>query len=129
MNNTTKTYSEASNTNYNSDNCKNSSGNKRKHNEFSQHGKENVVKFCERHGIEYIPIALTIFTKIDENGKKTKTKALEKDFLGCRPKQTDFDEKPDLVKRRVSRFKNYPREYTHVAMQTFITEFFLYIYI
>ena len=67
--------------------------------------------------------------QIDENGKETKTKALEKDFLGCRPKQMDFDEKPDLVKRRVSRFKNYPREYTHVAMQTFITEFFLYIYI
>ena len=72
MTNSTKTYSEASNTDCTSYDCKNSSGSKRKHDEFSQHGKENVVKFCERHGIEYIPIVLTISTKIDENGKETK---------------------------------------------------------
>lgn len=95
MTNTTK-HSPASNSyNNSSNNCNNNSSNKRSHAEFSRHGKQNVVEFCERHGIEYIPIVLTISTKIDENGKETKTKDLEKYFLCYRPKQIDFEEKPD----------------------------------
>ena len=73
---------------------------------------QDVVEFCD--GIDYIPLHVKIVTGTD--GKKAKL--LQHDFLGYKPKQTDFEKNPGVVKTRVERFKEYPSEYTHIGIDT-----------
>ena len=75
---------------------------------------QDVVEFCEQHEIEYIPLVVEIVTGTDGN----KSKKLHPDFLGYKPKQTDFKDNPDDVKKRVERYKEHPSEYTHIAIDT-----------
>ena len=53
-----------------------------------------------------------------EDGIEKKVKSLQKDFLRVKPKPNDFELQPELVTKRVARFKKYPEEYTHIAMDT-----------
>ena len=87
---------------------------KRSYEEFSHHGKQNVVAFCKEKRIPFIPTKLKIST--NANGK-AKTKELLPDFYG-RPKPTDFEKRPELIEKRLERFKNYPSEYTHIGIDT-----------
>ena len=51
---------------------------------------QDVVEFCEQHGIDYIPLHVKIVTGTD--GKKAKL--LQHDFLGYKLKQTNFEKIP-----------------------------------
>ena len=90
---------------------------KRSLEEFTNYNSENLIKFCETHGIRYIPIILKIKSQF-EGGIEKKIKILQKDFFRVLPKPNDFDLQPELVARRVARFKQRPHEYTHIAMDT-----------
>ena len=66
---------------------------------------QDVVEFCEQHEIEYIPLVVEIVTGTD--GKKSKQ--LQPDFLGYKPKQTDFKDNPDDVKNTCRAVQGTPK--------------------
>ena len=68
---------------------------------------QDVVTFCERHQIQYLPIKLNVVTVTSSDGTKAVKKELQPDIFGF-PKQTDFKDNPNTVKKRVERFKQHP---------------------
>ena len=78
---------------------------------------QHVVIFCELRQIQYLPIKLNLVPVTSSDGTTAVKKELQPDIFGF-PKQTDFKDNPNAVKKRVERFKQRPEEYTHVAIDT-----------
>jgi phage/plasmid-associated DNA primase len=106
-----------------------SSNNKRKHEDDATSSKRqrrvpDIVAFCEKHNIEWMPIKLDIVPKqnedgtlVMENGEPKRVKILLPDRFGM-PKQTDFAQDPQKVKQRHAAYHQNSGNYTHVAMDT-----------
>ena len=84
----------------------------------------DIIAFCEKHNIEWMPIKLDIVPKQNEdgtlameNGEPKRVKILRPDRFGM-PKPTDFAQDPQKVKQRQAAYHQNPGNYTHVAMDT-----------
>ena len=106
-----------------------SSNNKRKHEDDATSSKRqrrvpDIIAFCEKHNIEWMPIKLDIVPKQNEdgtlameNGERKMKKNIRPDRFGM-PKPTDFAQDPQKVKQRQVAYHQNSGNYTHVAMDT-----------
>ena len=70
-----------------------------------------------KKGILTFPIKLQISTVI-KDGQEKKNKQLVKDTYGWPGSLQDLAERPELVHKRLERFRSNPNEYTHIAIDT-----------